>query len=536
MPHARAILWAHWRTLWNFYPRRGVLWTAVVGLGWYVIWLAAAVAFLRLFSNAAEIPQLRPTLPGGLLLMFLYWQLVPLLLASSGASLDLRKLRCYPVPEHQLFWIEIVLRITSAVEMVLVLTGIVLGVAVNPALPKWTVFGALFGVFNLVLAVGLRDLLARQLARKRIREVVVIVVVLSMILPQVMLARRGILGGPLQLLFLRNGWPGWPWNAAAGLLMGDTLWLSAAVLLAWIAAAYAFSSWQFHRSLRFDFDAARASSSGPARRWGRFYGSTPSAWIYRGVAFLLPDPVGAMVEKELRSLSRSSRFRLVYIVGLLFGSFMPLMFLRRGTEQGFFYENYLTIVCVYSLMLMSEICFWNVFGFDRSAAQIYFLAPVSFARVLVSKNVTAAFFLAGQIAMLTLVCVLLGLPLTARRLMEAYGATAVVMILLFSAGNLLSVYQAAGVNPAQSFRPGAAGRLQAMLFAVYPITFLPLALAYLARYAFASQAALYAMFAIDIAAGLAFYRLSLQTAAQTAERRKETMMAALSAGDGPIAD
>ena len=33
MKHARAILWAQWRTLRNFYPRGGVAWTAVIGVG-----------------------------------------------------------------------------------------------------------------------------------------------------------------------------------------------------------------------------------------------------------------------------------------------------------------------------------------------------------------------------------------------------------------------------------------------------------------------------------------------------------------------
>ncbi len=37
-------------------------------------------------------------LPGGLLLIFLYWQVVPLLMAATGSSLELRKLRAYPIP------------------------------------------------------------------------------------------------------------------------------------------------------------------------------------------------------------------------------------------------------------------------------------------------------------------------------------------------------------------------------------------------------------------------------------------------------
>ena len=51
-----------------------------------------------------------------------------------------------------------------------------------------------------------------------------------------------------------------------------------------------------------------------------------------------------------------------------------------GATQSFLGNNYLTVVSVYSLLLLSEVCFWNSFGFDRSAAQIYFLAPVPFSK------------------------------------------------------------------------------------------------------------------------------------------------------------
>ncbi len=38
MTHIGAIFWAQWRTLWHFHPRRGVAWSAAVGLIWYGLW------------------------------------------------------------------------------------------------------------------------------------------------------------------------------------------------------------------------------------------------------------------------------------------------------------------------------------------------------------------------------------------------------------------------------------------------------------------------------------------------------------------
>src|SRR5258708_23141135 len=64
--------------------------------------------------------------------VFLYWQLAPLVSASLGASLDLKKLLMYPIPHAKLFVVEVLLRITTCAEMVLFLTGVVVGLFRNP--------------------------------------------------------------------------------------------------------------------------------------------------------------------------------------------------------------------------------------------------------------------------------------------------------------------------------------------------------------------------------------------------------------------
>ena len=109
------------------------------------------------------------------------------------------------------------------------------------------------------------------------------------------------------------------------------------------------------------------------------------------------------------------------------------------------------------------------------------------------------------------------MPLGLRRFAEAYSVAAVVMIFLFSAGNLLSIRHARGVDPGNSIRTGAAGRLQALLFAIYPVTFAPVLLGYLARYAFGSQAALFAILGLDAIMGLVVYRVALDSAVRTAD-------------------
>ncbi len=479
--HTRAILWAQWRTLRNFYPRMGAGWTAVIGAIWYGFWILVAAAISAMLSPPVNPVSLNVMLPGLLLLVFLYWQLVPLMLAASGASLDLRKLQVYPIPAEELFGVEVLLRVTAALEVFVVLAGTVVGVLRNPALPGWGPLAFIpFIAFNLLLGIGLRDAIARVLARRRIREAAFFLLILCAGLPQVLLTRGSNFQDRVSGFFAGESWIGWPWAAAACILQGQDVFYSSGVLAGWCAAAAAFSFWQFKRTLAFDAQAASARSSGPRAEGGL------ADRLFRLPSVVLADPLGALVEKEVRFLARSPRFRLVFLMGFTFGLlvWLPMALGRPGNSSSFLRSNYLTAISVYSLLLLSEACFWNSFGFDRSAAQIYFLAPVAFSRVLIGKNVTALIFITLEIGIIAVVCRLLGMPMSPVGLCEAFAVAGVISIFLLGAGNQrLSVRQPRGVNPASSFRTGTANRVQAILFVIYPIAFLPVGLAYLARYA-----------------------------------------------------
>jgi ABC-2 type transport system permease protein len=531
MNQARAIIWAQFRTMRNFHPGKGMAWTAVIGAGWYGFWLLAAVATAKLVANPANIGILNAALTGGLLLVFLYWQVVPLLMAATGASLELRKLQVYPIPPTQLFSIEVMLRVTSAVEMLLIIPGLGIGLLFNQAIPKWAVLALIpYVLFNLFLSVGLRDLVTRILAHKRIREVAFLLLVLCAGLPQ-MLIMRGPLAGKGLRKFFGDSSIAWPWTATANLIEHHDMPLSLVILVGWTVAAAIFGYWQFKTSLAFDAQAASATEVRTLRRDGLV------EKIFRLPSLVFRDPLAVLIEKEIRFLVRSPRFRLVFLMGFTFGLviWLPLALGKSGLAKSVLGTNYLTVVSVYSLLLLSEVCFWNSFGFDRSAAQFYFLAPIPFARVLIGKNLSAVFFIVVEISAVTIVCAFLGMPLNPIRLAEAYSVAAVLTIFLLGAGNLLSIHQARAVNPATSFRSGAAGRVQAMLFVIYPIASIPAGLAYLARWAFDSELVFFCVLGFDAVVAMIVYRIALQSAVEAADRLKESMIATLSAGDGPIA-
>jgi ABC-2 type transport system permease protein len=529
---ASAIVWAQWRSTRNHLPRAnlgGLIFTSVLTAIWYGAFFYLAVLAGILLSQPVELPAFNRILPAALLLCFLYWQVIPVFLTSMGASLDLRKLLVYPIPKRALFAIEVILRVSTGMEMLMVLAGAAVGLLFNPNVPVWAPFSlALFVVFNLFCSTGVRDLLVRLLAHKRAREIVVFFVVLCAALPQLILFR----GSQTRMRQFFNGEPSliFPWTATARLALGEFSWMSLGVMLAWTLAAYVFGRTQFERGLRFDAAEAAARGSSSTRRVSRL------EWWYQLPNAIFRDPLAALVEKELRFLSRAPRFRLVFLMGFSFGLLIwaPIAFGRVSTERSFISDNYLTMVSIYALLLLSDALFWNCFGFDRSAAQVYFLVPVKMSTVLAGKNLAAAFLVLMEITAIALVCALLRLPLSGRQILEAFAVTCVITLFILAVGNMSSLYNPRAVNPVKPVKTAAQSRSQALLMLAFPLTLLPVAIAYLARYAFDTEWAFFGVLLFAGVLGILMYYYSMQSALRAAADRREQIISALSSGEGPI--
>ncbi len=124
---------------------------------WYGFWTAIAVV-VYLFASRASDALLRRYLPLAFLAIAFYWQFMPVLTASMGRSLDLKKLAMYPVPHDRLFVVEALLCLTSTLEMVLVIGGGVAGLIANrgvvaaPGIPFGRSWSSI--AFNALLASG----------------------------------------------------------------------------------------------------------------------------------------------------------------------------------------------------------------------------------------------------------------------------------------------------------------------------------------------------------------------------------------------
>jgi ABC-2 type transport system permease protein len=300
----------------------------------------------------------------------------------------------------------------------------------------------------------------------------------------------------------------------------------------WTLAAYLFGRSQFEASLRFDEEAAQATPVARTSQRG------DSIWekIFRLPSAVFSDPLGGLIEKELRFLCRAPRFRLLFFMGFSFGLliWMPAAY-GKHSNVAFISQNFLTFVSVYSLMLLGQVLFYNSFGFDRSAAQLYFVVPVRFRTVLLAKNITAALFVLLEILAVIGACLVLWLPVPVAKVPESFCVALILSIYLLGAGNLASTYYPSAVDPGQSWRQQG-GRLQAaaMLFILYPLASIPISLAYLARWAFDSSVAFYLGLAIAAGIGAAVYWVATDSALEVSNNRREQLLAALSKHDSPI--
>lgn len=520
------ILWAQWRIFTSLRAggSRGL--GVATALFWYVLW----AGFGYIAASAAQVLDARAlaiVLPWVLLGISGYWQLMPIATVSLGMTLDLRRLLAWPIPERSLFALETLLRVTTALEMVLFLLVAGIGLALHHVTPAAGVAAALVFVIviNMLVAAGLRSLVERVFARKWLRELAVLLLVLGAALPPLLISARA---GRVPQAAPGGFWFGWPWEAAAHLALGDHVAEAVIVLLGWTAAAFLFGRWQFRKSLTFDFDAAAA---GRATTGGR----TRFDALFRIPSLFLNDPLAALVEKELRTLAHAPRFRLVFLMGFSFGFLIWLPIMREPNMPAMLRANFPALVAVYGLVLLAEVIIWNVFGFDRSAARLYYAAPVRLSTVLIAKNLATLAVVLLEVSIIAVVSALLPLRVPVARVFEAFLVAMIASEYLLATGNLSSVYYPRGVDPGQSWGRQASTRFHSYLLLLFPVLLSPVLLAYAARWAFGSNAAFYGVLAFGAAAGAVYYRVALQTAVEAASRRRDLILERLSAAAGPLA-
>ena len=526
-----AVAWAQFRISRNHLPRTSfgtVISWFFLSL-WYGLYAALAIA-LVLKIPEFSMALLIKWLPSGLLAVFLFWQVIPLFTLSSGWSLQLNKLQIYPVRNNALFALETVLRITSAPEMIIVLTGAVLGLLRRPDLPPLApLILFLFIPLNLFLQLAIRDLILHSFERNRFRELFAIVVISVGIFPQLIL-RTGLGIALKPYFFVAAGSHVAPWYEAAALGLGRFNLLDAILLVFWIAASVALARWIFTKSLLAD-DSFQTTVVSPTRQ-AVDARSRISSWPGR----IFKDPLAALLQKELQSLVRMPRFRVLFGMSCILGIvvFVPAALNSADPAAHFMRNNLIPVVNVYGLLLLSDTLLLNAFGLDRGGAQTYFVTPVSLGTVLKAKNLTAIIFVILQSAVILLVATFSRAPITPMGVVSGLLASAVVTVFLLAVGNLTSLTMARPIDPKQTFKKQAGAKMQIWLLGCSLALFVLVGFAFFARYALQSDWIFLAVLGFEFVCGLIVYRLGLESAVTRGLRNRETIVELLSKNASPV--
>lgn len=512
--------------------RGGAIFGVVTGLVFYGFWGILSFGVMLAFADPKNAPNFVRILSSGLFFVMLYWQIAPVISAGFGAALELRKLLVYPIPHGKLFTVEVLLRLTNGAEMLILLAGAAIGLLRNPLYGGRTavfvVCGALmFAAMNILLSAGARHLLERLFLRTRLKEIMMALLIALGLLPQVLLfmnVRKATLVrlAPAQLL--------WPWAAIARVMLHDQLALSAVLSLLYLGLAYRFGRWQFERSIRYDTARSGATSLRKLEREQRPDG--PMDRLFRLPSRFLPDPLSALVEKELRTFARIPRFRMVYAMSCVFGILMYLPAMRSARPQSFVMQNALPLMSLYGLLMLGPISYWNAFGFDRSAMQGYFSWPIRFRDALIAKNITVAFLLVPQMVLIAIVGKAAHMPSSAGKCLETLIVILIASLYWFAVGNICSVRMPRAMNPDKMNQ--MANKIQALSIWSAPFLLLPIALAYWARVVFENEIVFSGILLIAAIVGGIFYRIGLDSAVSTAVRTRESILMQLSQSDGPL--
>jgi ABC-2 type transport system permease protein len=323
----------------------------------------------------------------------------------------------------------------------------------------------------------------------------------------------------------------WPWAATASLFLNQTILPSVGVMLVVLAGAYIFSRRQFEKGIHTDGAVERPRTiekeNDGARSLLERLLSLPSG--------VLPDPFGAIVEKEIRTFFRTPRFRLVFVMGFSFSIVVWLpMALRNPNQVSIVRTHFLTSVGMYALVLLGQVTFWNAFGFDRSAAQAWYAFPVSLSRVLIAKNLAALFFITLELILVLSFATLAPLSHPPLRFAEAIVVTMVSSVYMIAFGNLVSVRVPRALDPEKVTQGGSSRSMNALTFFLFPIALLPVALAYWGGYVFESEAVFFALLALAAVVAGQVYWISLESSVKTALARREAILNELGRSDGPL--
>jgi len=442
-----------------------------IGFGYSVMAIGgtiglAALTWLLVSHNQEE------WLAVPLWLIFLVWQLLPVMATAFTENFDASNFLRFPLSYRSYFLIRMAYGALDPTTIIgcLWLAGMALGAGIAaPSLFLWAaIVLAAFAALNILLGRMIFSWLERWLARRKSREILLLFFFLFIIgvqfinpLMQVYLHRYGRLHGPpsfalaTQLVAVQTFLPPGLASSAVSLSAQSRFTLAfgaLALLCAYSAAFLALLNIRLVAQYRGE-NLSEAPAPAVTRK-GK--DSVSAGWDLGGG---LSGAVAAVFEKDFHYLSRSGPmlFPLVMPVVILVIFRFSMINARHGSN---FIQDHaglaFPIGAAYALLILSSISY-NCFGAEGAGVQLYYMSPVHFREVLLAKNLaTGTILLFEMILVWGAVALLYGPPSPG---MTFATITGVLFAALTSCtvGNLMSLYSPKKIDWAAFGRQRASG-------------------------------------------------------------------------------
>ena len=341
--------------------------------------------------------------------LFLLWQMVPLVLASFQEQYEMGGLLRFPVGFGSFYLLYLVFGLidVSTIMGVVACAGIWVGLVIAmPGEFAWAALGlALFACFNILLVRAILAWIDRWLAQRRTREIVgavglILVLCMQMLNPALHPTRQNEAERQAQARTQRQiAHEFMPWMARVN---AAQRWLPAGsaaqsirqsaeaqpvpavamlgVLCAWMLAA----GGALGIRLKAEF---RGENLGEAPAAKKKLEARSEAWQLGGTG-----PITAIFEKELRALMRTNP--------LLFAMGAPVVVMFAfsgifggGNSGAHSFPFVLPALLIYVQLGFTQL-FYNNLGTEGFGVQIYFLSPTPIRTVMLAKNILCALLFA----------------------------------------------------------------------------------------------------------------------------------------------
>jgi ABC-2 type transport system permease protein len=415
------------------------------------------------------------------------------------------------------------------------LAGIAAGVAfADPGLFLWTAIVLFtFAALNILLGRAIFAWVERWLAQRRTRELLGILfffVIISFQLIGPLLGRYGHgkhRGASQFFAFLlpleRLLPPGLAAEAIAGSEKGQVPLAMAALglLIVYLVAIGGLLNMRLLAQYRGESlsEAAAPQAAGTERLLVRPVWSLP----------VLPAPVAALLEKELRTLGRSGP--------MLFALVMPVVVLLifritpgnvRG-GNGFLLgapDLAFPVGAAYALLMLTNLIY-NTFGHEGGGIQLYFVSPVPFRDVLLAKNLAHACVMALEMVVVWIAVAMMFRPPSPEITFATLAGVLFAMSVNFTAGNLLSIHSPKRIDFGTFGRQRASNLTVFVSLGIQMLVFGLTALTLLVARAY--REIWVAMVVLLVLAGIAatVYGMALKRADGMALARREELLAEL---------